>query len=298
MIARARHESPTQDSPKEAAIIALKRLLEPLALLMLDTGVAIPEFNKAAREVAVRVAAKRVERETGRESKSKIAIATGLSRSEVTKILTSLSATTIQESNPHPVGRVLDAWFDDPRFLTSNGSPAVLPIFGKKRSFQRLVEEHGVGLPVRAMLDELTRIDALERLPDQMVRPKTRFPVTSRLSTELIGAVGERGGDMLEALMKGLSEGLPLYEATASLRCLDADAIFAIRRELSERGERFMRGVGLLVNQYQSKRGRTVTESKNCRLTVTAFYSEEDLSAVAGSSSNNSQSRRKNLRRR
>lgn len=182
------------DPIKEATVIALRRVLEPLLELMLDAGVTVPELNNTMRETAVRVATRRVNQDTGRASKSRVAIMTGLPRSEVTRILNSLESVANIKPDHHPARRVLAGWFDNPAFSAPSGLPAVLPIFGKKRSFQRLVERYGSGIPVRAMLDELTQMGAIERLADQMIRAKARVPILTGLSSRSITAVGERGG--------------------------------------------------------------------------------------------------------
>jgi hypothetical protein len=130
---------------------------------MFDAGITVREFNYLVRERAVHTAAKRVAKETGRSSKSRVAIMTGLARSEVARISKISVPDKKSRSGQHPARRVLSAWFENTRFLGAGGEPAVLPVFGKKRSFESLVRSHGGGIPVRAMLDELTQINAVQR---------------------------------------------------------------------------------------------------------------------------------------
>src|SRR5450631_15509 len=126
------------DPVKDATVSALERILDPLLELLFDAGVTVQEFNRVARNRAVRIATKRVIKESGRESKSRVAIMTGLPRSEVAKMLGSSDSTPQSQPDHHPARRVVAAWHDDPRFLAPTGDPAVLPIFGKKRSFELL----------------------------------------------------------------------------------------------------------------------------------------------------------------
>src|SRR5712671_1369435 len=141
--------SGSADPVKDATVSALERVLDPLLELLLDAGVTVQELNRAARNRAVRIATQRVLKESGRQSKSRVAIMTGLPRSEVTRILGSSDSGPKSKPDQHPARRVLAAWHDDPRFLASNGDPAVLPIFGRRRSFERLVERYGASIPVR-----------------------------------------------------------------------------------------------------------------------------------------------------
>src|SRR5260370_37204125 len=98
----APHKSRFNDPLKEATIVALKRVVDPLVDLMFDAGVTVHEFSQIMRESAVRTAARRVSKESGRDSKSGIAIITGLPRSEVGGILTSHDVSPSKRLVQHP----------------------------------------------------------------------------------------------------------------------------------------------------------------------------------------------------
>jgi hypothetical protein len=299
MNSHAQREPICEDPIKEATVIALKRVLEPLLELMFDAGVTVQEFNKIARDRAVRIATKRVAEESGRESRSRVAIMTGLPRSEVARILSSLDSAAIAKPDQHPARRVLAAWHDNPRFLGASGAPAVLPIFGKKLSFEHLVERYGAGIPVRAMLDELTQLDAIERLEDQKIRAKARVPVMTGLTSRSIAAVGERGRDLLRTLAHNVRRNSqPLFEATAQIDDGDLDMVTLVRREITEQGTNFINGAKSLLNRSQRKRNsKAVRLSRPCRLGVTVYYFQDEISASDNTAIVGRQSHRKNLRR-
>jgi transketolase C-terminal domain/subunit len=50
---------------------------------------------------------------------------------------------------------------------------------------------HSGGIPVRAMLDELIQIDAIEPLEDQRVRAKSRIPILTGLTKSAISGIGQ-----------------------------------------------------------------------------------------------------------
>ena len=139
------------DPIREATIDALKHVVDPLLELMFDAGITVHQFNYLLRDRAVRAATNRVIKENGRNSKSRVSIITGLSRSEVTKISDSPDTYIKSNRGQSPTRRILGAWFENPRLLEPNGEPATLPIFGRNRSFEQLVSLHGGGIPVRAM---------------------------------------------------------------------------------------------------------------------------------------------------
>jgi hypothetical protein len=287
------------DPLKEATVVAMKRVVDPLIDLMFDAGVTVHEFNQLVRERAVRAASRRVCKESGRDSKSRVAIITGLPRSEVARILKSDDLSPRRRLGQHPVRKVLAAWFENPRFLTADGDPAVLPIFGKRRSFEQLVAMHSGGIPVRAMLDELTQIDAVERLADQRVKAKSRIPILTGLTASAIAVIGERTRDLLETLTNNLRRtSKPLFEGTAFVDDTDRELVSLIRREIAEQGANFINGVNSLFNRSRVKQSRlTARTSSKCRLGVTVYYFEDDLEGTVESKTETIHARRKNLQR-
>lgn len=290
-----------EDPIKDATAAALKRILDPLIELMLDAGLTVQEVNKLLRDRAVRLASRRVTRDIGRESKSRVAIITGLPRSEVTKILNSPDTRITVKPDQHLARRVLAAWFDTPTFLSVNGDPAILSIFGKKRSFESLVKKHGSGIPVRAMLDALMQLGAIEQLPDQKVRAKVRVPVLTGLTSSSIAAVGERGKDLIQTLTHNMKYSTPPYfEATALIEDADLEMAAVAKREVAEQGANFISSAAALFNRtkkHRHSKARRKTSAK-CRLGVTVFYFQDEPISDTFIPKTELTSRRKNLRRK
>ena len=190
---RISRESRSPDRLKETTISALERVMDPLTSLIFDAGITVQEFCRLVRERAVRSACARIGIDGGRGSYSRVAIMTGLARAEVARILNLEDALSSTRFGRHPVRRVLAAWYDNQRFLAGNGEPAVLPIFGRGKSFERLVAMHSGGIPVRAMLDQLTQIDAVEILTGQRVKARSRVPIFKGMTTTAIANLGEQG---------------------------------------------------------------------------------------------------------
>ncbi len=266
---------------------------------MFDAGVTVQEFNYLLRGKAVRAATKRVIRDCGRNSKSRVAIMTGLPRSEVSKILDSYESPLNTPFGQHPARRVLAAWYENPRFLAANGEPDVLPIFGKRRSFERLVSLYGAGIPVRAMLDELTQIAAVERLADQTVRAKSRVPILTGLTTNAIAAAGERCTDLLRTLTNNVhNPASPRFEATALVVDADVDMVPIVRRELIAQGTSFINDANSLLKRSRNNlMGALKKSATKRRLGVTLYYFENEVEDNHHLVEEIKQGRRKNLRR-
>jgi len=284
------------DPVKVATINALERVLDPLLELMLDAGVTVPELNRVARDRAVRGAAKRIKKEIGRESKSRVAILTGLSRSEVGRILRSEDSASAQKPDQHRARRVLAEWHESSAYLAPNGLPAALPIFGKTRSFQNLVERYGGGIPVRAMLDELTRLNVVEQIKGMKVRAVARTPIQTSLTSRSIAALGERAGEFLGTLTHNVRYAShPMFEATALIADADMDMTSLARQVIAERGRKFIKDADTLLNRPRTRtKQKHLGNSETCRLGVTVYFFQDQTEVektLTGKS-------RKNLRRK
>jgi hypothetical protein len=297
---RAAHSSATQvkkkitdhDQLRVAAIDALAQIADELLEIAFDVGLSVQQINYVIRERAVLTANRRLIRETGRASKSRVAIITGLPRSEVSRIGRSGGGYASSDLGQNPALRLLAAWLNDARFLTPDGEPPTLPIFGKKRTFEALVLKHGAGIPVRAMLDELLQISAVERVGDHSVRIKTRIPVSVGRTPRAISALGERCSDLLRTLGKNMRSPLPpMFEATSLVIDADPKLVPMVRRAIEQQSASFINSVGSLLER--SKSSSPIRSTAKSRLGVTVYYFQSDPSGnheILG--------RRTNLRRR
>jgi hypothetical protein len=292
-------ESQSNDPFKESVITALRRVVDPLIDLMFDTGITVQDFSRLVRDRAVRSASARIARESGRSSNSRVAIVTGLARAEVARILDTKEPSFSSRVGHHPARRVLAAWYDNYRFLGANGDPAILPIFGRRKSFEQVVATHSGGIPVRAMLDQLLEIGAVEILPGQRVRVKSRVPVFKGMTRSAIANVGERTGDLLSTLKSNLrTTSMPLFEGTAFTCDVDLAAVPLLRRQVAEQGAAFIDGATSLLARSRSRSRRSGSkESSQCRVGVTVYYFEDGIAAGSGLETSTDKGRRKNFQR-
>lgn len=271
-------EPPSNDPLRSATIVALARIVDPLIDLMFDTGVTVQEFSRIVREQAVRRATARISRDSGHGSKSRVAILTGLPRSEVARILKADVASTTGRLGQHPARKILNAWYDNPMFLSDSGDPLVLPIFGARRSFERLVARYSGGIPVRAMLDQLIQINAIEVLPDQRIRVKSRVPTFTGLTSTAIAAIGDRTRDLLDTLRGNLQAPTPLFEGTAMMSEVDVETIPVMKRELTEQAAIFIEGANSLFSRSRNRSRQPASKtSPKSRIGITAYLFQNNL---------------------
>jgi len=155
------------DAVRLGLLSAYRKLMQPLVRILIRNGVSFSELSEVVKNVFVEVAERDFNLPARRTSQSRIAILTGLTRKEVAKqkgILDSGGALTIA-SNLNRVTRVLVGWHTDPDFTGPYGMPLELPFESTTvSSFVGLVRRHSGDMAPRAMIDELLRVGAVERL--------------------------------------------------------------------------------------------------------------------------------------
>ncbi len=225
---------------------AVIRILTPLVRILLGHGVSYGTFSDIVKEVFVRVAMDQFDVKGRKQSISRVAVITGLTRKAVKAITEKPSDDNGQMLESYNrAARVIAGWRRDSQFQDAGGGAAVLPFSGEGASFTALVKQYSGDMPARAVLDELERTRAIEKLADGRVQLKVRafLPVDdNRMKLHILGTdVSElitTIGHNLEAdpsqtrLQRKVSyNNLPL-EALAPFRQLTAEKAQALLEEL------------------------------------------------------------------
>jgi len=152
-------------------------LMRPIIRILLKAGVNYKQFAKLTREVYVDVASEDYGISGRKTNTSRVAIITGISRSEVTKIRkkTEEEGEIELPQTVNNAGRLLSGWHVDPEFQDANGQPKVLRIDGKEPNFTTLMNIYGGDIPATAMLKELKSVRAVEELEDGSIKALQRY---------------------------------------------------------------------------------------------------------------------------
>lgn len=190
----------------EAAVV---RLLGPLIALLLEAGIGVGDLVSLVKVAYVRGAEHWGREASGevRPNISRIAVVTGLTRTEVATILATGEGKSRQSARQgQRAERVLSGWWADPEFQTELGEPAVLNMHGSKRSFAALCRRYSGGRRSAPILDELLRVRAVRQLADGRVQAVSRTYATVRWDREGIAALGEHLTEHCATLVKNLKE--------------------------------------------------------------------------------------------
>ena len=169
--------------------------MQPLVRILIRNGVSFGELAEVLKTVFVEVAGRDFNLPDRPISQSRVAILTGLTRKEVAKqeaMLASGSALNVI-GNLNRVIRVLMGWHTDTEFTGPYGLPLDLPFDAADAapSFSRLVRKHSGDMAPRAMLDELLRVGAVERLASGLFKVLTRAYIPEDLHPDALQRIGE-----------------------------------------------------------------------------------------------------------
>jgi hypothetical protein len=156
---------------------SLSVMLLPLAKMMLRSGFGAGELIGAAKQATVQAALIEVIPPGSRINVSRLSVATGLTRKEISSFLSSrlngrsfLSKPTLEQR----AWRVLRGWHTDPKYRESGGRMAALRFAGKQRTFSSLVKRYGGDVTPLSVLRELERIKVVTKTQSGTLRLHSR----------------------------------------------------------------------------------------------------------------------------
>jgi Family of unknown function (DUF6502) len=259
---------------------AVDRLLQPLVRILLANGMAFDEFAEVAKRAYVDVAMKEFGIPGRKQTTSRVSVLTGLTRKEVQRLLKGGGDSQNKEAERyHRAARVVGGWVRDRKFLTVGGEPRVLTLEGRSRSFSELVRRYSGDMPARAVLDELVRVGAVQRLEGGRVRLLTRAYVPSRSDVDKIGILGNDVADLVHTVGHNLDHGAraPRFQRKVMYDNLPAEVVEEFRKLSAVQAQQLLER----MDSWLAKRDRDVTPSVKgagrVRAGIGIYYFEENL---------------------
>jgi hypothetical protein len=183
------------NSVKPGLLSAFKVLLRPLVRILLRHGVSFAEFADILKAVYVEIAVTEFKVDGKRGTKSRIAVITGLTRKEVSRVVEVAGAENQgAKSNLNRVARVLAGWHTDPDFIGPYGMPLEIRYEDGGLStvtFSTLVRRYSGDMSPRSMLDELMRVGAVVETEPSWLKVLRRVYEPQTLAQDNFERVGE-----------------------------------------------------------------------------------------------------------
>jgi len=192
---------------KSTLLSAFKPLMRPLVRILVRNGVSFGEFSELLKTVFVDAAQDVLQLPDSRQSVARLAITTGLTRLEVSRLLTQSEADAeALAGRLSRVGRLLTGWHQDSDFTGPYGIPYEVPFDAApgRRSFCELVRRYTGDVPAADMLDELKRIEAILDLGNGFYRVLARSYIPSAADPAKFHAMSVAFTDLAKTLDQNL----------------------------------------------------------------------------------------------
>ena len=246
----------TESNAHKALTAAVLRVLRPLVRILLRHGISYGTFSEIAKWVFVDVATEDFGIEGRKQSVSRVAVITGLTRKEVTRVQQLPrpdDADTIEQHNR--AARVIGGWLRDPQFMNGD-QPATLHFENGESSFSELVRRYSGDVPARAILDELLRVGAVEKADDGRVRLLALAFIPQGSEADKLHILGTDAGALISTIDHNLTpdQGEPLYQRKVSYDNLPDEAVAAFRKLAAGEAQELL----LKLNEWLAQHDRDV----------------------------------------
>lgn len=258
---------------------AVLRLLHPLVRILLRNGVPFGTFADLAKRVYVDVANEEFRLAGKKQTDSRISVITGLNRKEVRRVKTLTEP--LDESvtkRYHRAARVISGWVRDQQFLDSSGQPADLPLEGEGASFSTLVKTFSGDMPVRAVLDELLRVECIARLENGSIRLLTRAYLPGVEEGEKLGILGTDVRDLIATIDHNLApQGVRFFQRKVEYNNLPQEFMERLRALSGEQGQYLLEELDRWLAEHDRDSNPAVEGTGRKRAGLGIYYFEEDF---------------------
>jgi hypothetical protein len=253
---------------KATLLSAFRPLMRPLVRILVRNGVSYGEFAEILKSVFVESAQDVLQLPDSRQSVSRIAITTGLTRIEVSRLLTQTDEDVeALFGRLSRVGRLLTGWHQDSDFTGPYGIPYEVQFEAPpgRRSFTELVRRYTSDVPADEMLDELKRIGAVLDLGNGFYRVLIRSYIPSATDPAKFHAMSVAFTDLAKTLDQNLrpDEDQKIFErrvwapnGVTSQDALDFDSY------VKDRGQQFLESLDEWLSTRETEAARVGSDQK------------------------------------
>lgn len=265
---------------REALAAAIMRMLRPLVRVLLAHGLSFKAFADLARRAYIDVALHEFRLPAKKQTISRVSILTGLSRKEVQRVLQDPDAYGADpDASYNRAVRVIGGWVRDRTFTDSHDRPIPLPLENGPSSFASLVRRYSGDMPAKAVLDELLRVGAVERIDDDHVRLVSRAYVPRASETEKLAILGADVADLISTIGHNLEYGAadPYFQRKVMYDNLPVEALAEFRALSAERAQKLLERLDEWLATHDRDVTLQATGTGRVRAGIGIYYFEEDL---------------------
>ncbi len=258
---------------------AVTLLLRPLFRILLRQGMAFTAFEQLAKRIYVDLAFNEFRLPGRKPSISRTSILSGLTRKDVQRLIAEPDEqTTAVGANYNRAARVLTGWVRDAQFADSAGDPRPLEVDGE-RGFAGLVRRYSGDMPVRAVLDELLRVGAVQRLADGRIELRTRAYVPAHGDDEKLYILGNDVADLVATIDHNLqhSGSDARFQRKVMYRGIAPQALPAFRKLSAAQAQALLERLDRWLAAQLESQPHADPGSAHARVGLGIYYFEQTL---------------------
>ena len=265
----------------QTLVSVIIRLLRPLVRVLLRNGMSFNAFSDLARRVYVDVGMDEFGIPGKKQTISRVSILSGLSRKEVQRLLEEKHGApkTDAQERYNRAARVIAGWVRDKDFTDTSGQPLALRPEGDSASFSLLVKRYSGDVPARAILDELLRVGAVERLEDDGIRLLARAYIPRTSDLDKLEILGTDVSDLIYTIDHNLQHGTadPFFQRKVMYDNLTAEAVKNFRDLSAKQAQELLEKMDAWLSKHDRDVNSSVQGTGRLRAGIGIYYFEENL---------------------
>jgi len=270
---------------------AFFKLLRPLVRILLRNGIPYGAFADMAKQAYVDIADEEFGIAGRKQSDSRVAILTGLTRKEVRR-MKAFEAPKGEEvaKQYHRASRIVSGWTQDPGFCDAAGAPLHLSIEASDeggQSFDGLVKKFSGDMPVRAVLDELLRVGTVARLPDGRIQLVTRAYVPRGDDAAKMAILGDDVARLVRTIDHNLCHPEdPRFQRKVAYDNLPQEAMPVFRAMAAKKGQALLEEMDRWLAKHDRDRNPGSPGTGRMSAGLGIYHFEEDLAGGSPETTN------------
>ena len=266
-------------SPAQALSGALYKVLRSMVRLLIRHGVSYKTFSDVVRHVFVDVAEEEFALPGRKPSNARTAVLTGINRKDIANLKGRphpLSNASLDA--PNPAARVITAWLNDVRFHDIRGNPKSLLVEDQPTlcdSFTSLAKEYANDVPVRALIDELLRVEAVSREGNHLTLLVNAYVPIADLR-ENLRIFGTAASDLLNTMDHNISRERPgpFLQRTVSYNRISEAQLDTVRQRCRAESEALLSQVNEWLAELDEQEKPVIEKRNLFRIGVGVYYIE------------------------
>ncbi len=272
----------SSNQTKPAIANAIVKIFRPLVRILLRNGITYKTSSEWLRWTYAEVAREKFKLPDRLQSKSRIAILTGLSRVEVDRLLKLQHPDeTTAADQYHRASRVLNGWVHDQAYKDKNGEPLKLTFDGPSPSFSSLVESYSGGVPPRSIMDELQRVKSIDVSANGLITLRSAYFVTRDDKDTLyqFGILGFAAKSLMETIDHNIYESPDPSQTRLQLIASNDNIPVEILDDIKQKLQEYGRKCVVDADNYMfEKTSKNPAQENTRRAGISVYYFEDDVS--------------------